>query len=73
MQNQSQDDVLFTSTQLRRRWGSCSDMLLWRRLRDDPNMPKPLIMHRRRFWRLSEICRYENSIQRDSAPAPEAA
>ena len=52
-------DMLLTAAQLKKRWASCSDMLLWRRLRDDPQMPRPLIMCGRRLWYLSQIVKYE--------------
>jgi hypothetical protein len=55
-------ETLLTSTQLRRRWGGCSDMLLWRRLHDDDDMPRPLRMSGRRFWYLSEIIAYERLL-----------
>jgi hypothetical protein len=68
MQNPSpQDDVLLTSAQLRRRWGGCSDMLLWRRLHSDPEMPVPVRMCNRRYWYLSAIVAYEQRlIERDA-------
>ena len=57
-----QDDVLLTSAQLRRRWGDCSDKLIWRRLHDDADMPVPVRMRRRRFWYLSAIVAYERAL-----------
>jgi hypothetical protein len=56
-------EVLLTANQLKRRWGGCSDMLLWRRLRDDPLMPQPLFMHGRRLWYLREIVAYERQLR----------
>jgi hypothetical protein len=61
------DDVLMTAAQLKRRWGGCSDMLIWRRLRDDPAMPRPLDMRGRRLWYLSEIIRYERLLRESAA------
>jgi hypothetical protein len=61
------DERLITATQLKQRWGRCSDMLLWRRLHDDPEMPKPLKMQGRRFWRLSEIVGYERRLTERTA------
>jgi hypothetical protein len=63
-----QDDVLLTAAQLKRRWGNCSDMLLWRRLRGDPEMPVPLRMCGRRFWYLSAILGYERRLLERSTP-----
>ena len=69
-----QDDVLLTSAQLRRRWGDCSDMLIWRRLHDDADMPAPVRMRRRRFWYLSAIVAYERALfERASAQSVEVA
>jgi hypothetical protein len=56
------DDVLMTSAQLQRRWGSCSAMFIWRRLRDDLDMPRPLLMRGRRYWYLSHIVQYEAKL-----------
>jgi hypothetical protein len=55
-------DRLLTSAQLKHRWGGCSDMKLYRRLKDDPNMPKPLDMHGRRLWYLSAVIHYERLL-----------
>jgi predicted DNA-binding transcriptional regulator AlpA len=59
------EDILITAAQLKRRWGQVSDMFLWRKLRDDPNFPRPLLMggkNSRRFWYLSEIVAYERTL-----------
>jgi hypothetical protein len=63
-------DVLLTTTQLKRRWGNCSDMLLHRRTHDDPDFPPWLDMHGRKLARLSEVLRYEQILaQRAAAKA----
>jgi hypothetical protein len=61
-QPNSTSDRLLTAAQLKARWGDCSDMLLWRRLHDDPAMPRPLRMRGRRLWWLSEIVAYERFL-----------
>jgi hypothetical protein len=54
MQHQPADTYL-NSRQVRERYGHASDMWLWRRLNEDGGkFPKPLIIRRRRFWRLNE-------------------
>ncbi len=68
------DDVLLTSGQLRRRWGRCSAMLIWRRLKFDTDMPRPsFYMHRRRYWYLSRIVAYERVLAKRSAKPHAAA
>jgi predicted DNA-binding transcriptional regulator AlpA len=37
-------------------------MLIWRRLHDDAEMPKPIRMNGRRFWYLSKIIAYERKL-----------
>ena len=58
-------DRLLTAAQLKARWAGCSDMLLWRRLHDDPAMPRPLRMRGRRLWWLSEIVAYEQFLRNE--------
>lgn len=60
--SQPNSDRLLTAAQLKARWGGCSDMLLWRRLHDDPAMPRPLRMRGRQLWWLSEIVAYERFL-----------
>ena len=35
--------------------GGVSDMWLWRRLKDDPQFPRPVYIARRRFWREADV------------------
>jgi hypothetical protein len=37
-------DALGTARQVKRHFGEVSDMWLWRRLRDDPTFPRPLVI-----------------------------
>jgi hypothetical protein len=57
----SSDDRLLTAAQVKRRYGSASDMWLWRRLHDGSGFPKPIFICRRRFWRLSGVIAWERS------------
>jgi predicted DNA-binding transcriptional regulator AlpA len=57
---------LLTSSRVRARYSDCSDMWLWRRLRDDPHFPRPLIISGRRFWRLADLRRWEASQKNQS-------
>lgn len=48
--------IFLTSSQVRERYGSISDMALWRWLRD-PQMefPPPIYFGRLRFWKLNDL------------------
>lgn len=52
--------IFLTSTQVQVRYGSISDMALWRWLRD-PRMdfPQPIYFGRLRFWRLNDLEKWE--------------
>jgi len=53
-------DALYISrTQLQNRWGGVSHMWIERRLKDNPDFPKPKFMGRLRFWKISELEAYE--------------
>jgi predicted DNA-binding transcriptional regulator AlpA len=55
-------DVFLAARQVRDRYGGVSDMSLWRWLHDDRlGFPKPLRIHNRRFWRLSDLRAWEVS------------
>jgi predicted DNA-binding transcriptional regulator AlpA len=53
-------DNLGTARQVKRHFGEVSDMWLWRRLRDDPTFPRPLVINGRRYWRWSELRIWED-------------
>lgn len=62
------DDCLLTSRQVRERYGNVSDMWIWRRLHEEGGtFPQPLVISRRRFWRLSELVAWENSLTKQAA------
>ena len=51
-----------TAPQLRARFGGRSDVWLWRLLNDErANFPKPIMVRRYRYFRLSEVERWEES------------
>jgi hypothetical protein len=53
------NELFLTAAQTRRRYGDASDMWLWRRLHDDSGFPQPILINKRRFWRLSELIAWE--------------
>lgn len=49
-----------TAPQVRQRFGGISDMTLWRWMHDDRvGFPEPVVINRRRFFRLNEIEAFE--------------
>jgi predicted DNA-binding transcriptional regulator AlpA len=56
------EDAFLTSRQVKERYGGASDQWLWRRENNDPTFPKPLRIHGRKFWKLSELAAYERSL-----------
>jgi len=44
-----------TATQVCERYGGVSDMWLWRRIKLDPNFPRPIVISRRRFFDEQEL------------------
>jgi hypothetical protein len=62
MQNPPSDTFL-NSRQVRERYGRTSDMWLWRRIHGEGSaFPKPIVIARRRYWRLNELIAYERSL-----------
>jgi hypothetical protein len=54
------DDIYLTASQVRARYGDVSDMALWRWLHDERmSFPQPLLINRRRYWKLSDLLRWE--------------
>jgi len=53
------DDVYLNSGQVRRRYANASAMWLWRRLKNDPRFPRPIVVAGRRLWKLSELVVWE--------------
>ena len=55
-------ETYITAPQLRARFGGRSDVWLWRLLNDErANFPKPIMVRRYRYFRLSEIEAWEES------------
>ena len=53
-------DIYLTSRQIRERYGNCSDMCIWRWLNDDSmEFPKPLVINRRRLWKVADLEAFE--------------
>ena len=51
-----------TSRHLRKRFGDCSQMWIWRRQQTDPTFPKPdLVIGNRRLWAEEKIEAWEES------------
>jgi hypothetical protein len=54
------DEVFLTSAQVKRRYGGRTDMSLWRWEHDAKlGFPQPIEISGRRYWRLSELQRFE--------------
>jgi len=58
-----------TSRHLRERFGSCSQMWIWRRLQTDPTFPKPIVIANRRFWNQDDIEAWEASRKEEASHA----
>jgi len=66
------EDVYLTSKKVRARYGNITDMTLWRWLRDPIlGFPQPIIIARRRFWKLDDLEQFD--LRRAEATAKEAA
>jgi hypothetical protein len=54
------DEVFLPAAQVKRRYGDITDMTLWRWLHDKAlGFPQPAEIAGRRYWRLSELQRFE--------------
>jgi hypothetical protein len=50
------DDQMLTAAQVKRRYGNCSDMKIYRWLKKkDLGFPEPILINGRRYWRLSDL------------------
>jgi predicted DNA-binding transcriptional regulator AlpA len=61
------NERLLTAAQVKRRYGNCSDMWLWRRLHDESRFPEPLMICGRRFWRVGALIAWERSRAKGAA------
>jgi predicted DNA-binding transcriptional regulator AlpA len=53
------DDRLLRIADMRQCFGNCSDMWIERRLKDDPNFPRPIYIRKRRFWSNNGVLAYK--------------
>ena len=58
-------DIYLKATQVRQRYGNCSDMWITRRQKDE-GFPEPKYFGALRFWKSSELKRWER--ERRTAP-----
>lgn len=62
MSQRALPDTRLTGPQVCARFGNISDMTLWRWLNNRAlGFPSPLVINRRRYWRLAEIEAWERS------------
>ena len=55
-------ETYITAPQLRARFGGRSDVWLWRLLNDNQaNFPRPVMVRRQRYFRISEVESWEES------------
>lgn len=53
-------DLLITAKAVRQRFGGISDMSLWRWTHNDAlGFPRPLVINRRKYWRLADLEAFE--------------
>jgi hypothetical protein len=63
------NDVCLDARGVRERYGGRPDMWLWRLLESDRDFPRPLVIRRKRYWRLSELLGWEEKRRRVNATA----
>ena len=51
-----------TAPQVCERYGGRSQMWFWRKLRDDTKFPRPMYLGRLRFFKISELEEYEQTL-----------
>lgn len=63
-------DTRLTAAHVCTRFGGISDMTLWRWLKDEQlSFPRPLVINRRRYWRLADIEAWERAQAASKAAA----
>ncbi|TXN00565.1 transcriptional regulator [Methylobacterium sp. WL64] len=56
----SNPSIYLTSRQVRERYGNCSDMMIWRWLKDERlGFPRPLMICSRRYWKEADLQAFE--------------
>jgi len=66
------DDVYLRAREVRERYGGVSEQALWRWLRDEKlNFPKPFYINQFRYWKLTDLVRWERERPARRANAAE--
>jgi predicted DNA-binding transcriptional regulator AlpA len=61
MRKEKLPTTYLTGPELMQRY-ACSHMLIVRKLKTDPDFPRPLYMGRRRLWKIADLEAYERKI-----------
>lgn len=70
---QDEQQTYLPSASVRARYG-VSDMSLWRWLRDETlDFPAPILIHRRRYWKLADLETWEKSRAKGGVDVSSAA
>ena len=65
----SATEHFLTARQVRERYGNASGMWLFRRERNDPSFPRPIIISGRKLWRVSDLEAWERGLATKSEQA----
>lgn len=65
----SATEHFLTARQVRERYGNASGMWLFRRERNDPSFPRPIIISGRKLWRVSDLEAWERGLATKSDQA----
>ena len=61
MSDDKKPEVFLRTKAVRQRYGNASHMFIERRLANDPAFPRPVFFGRMRFWRLSDLEKWEEA------------
>jgi hypothetical protein len=61
MSDDKQPEVFLRTIAVRQRYGNASHMFIERRLANDPTFPRPHFFGRMRFWKLSDLEKWEKA------------
>jgi predicted DNA-binding transcriptional regulator AlpA len=67
------DAVWATSLQVRARYGGTSDMWIYRKIKHDPDFPKPSYLGRLMMFSVSELDQYDRKLLSKKTPPPRKA
>jgi predicted DNA-binding transcriptional regulator AlpA len=59
---QNENAEFLNSKGLRQRYGGVSQMWIHRRLLNDPRFPRPSLIGKRRYWKISDLTNYERAL-----------